>query len=470
MPRIVIIGGGISGLATGYELMERGVPRESIAILERAARPGGNLATRREDGYAVEAGPNGFLDNSPPTLDLVARLKMEDRLLVSDEAAAVRYLYSRGKLRKLPSGPGGMLTAGLVPLGGALRIFLEPFIRKGGGGEETVFDFAARRIGKAAAAILVDAMVSGVFAGNSRELELAAAFPKMAEMEAAHGSLTRAMIARKRERRREGGGDGAGPAGPGGTLTSFRHGFEELPGELAVRLGSSLRTGVEAVRVEPGSGSPYMVHPSDGTSHFADAVVLACPAWRAAVLVEGIDAELSGLLADIPTSPIAVVATAYDESDLGEPPRGFGFLVPREQGPRILGCLWTSSIWTGRAPDGKVLLRTMIGGAHDPSAMEMTDEELLETTARDLEKTMGLGAAPVRSWIFRYERGIAQYVPGHTARVARIREALEGHPGLFVAGSSYGGISVNHCVAEAPEVAERILASVSKDAQALGNH
>lgn len=460
MPRIVIIGGGISGLSIGYELMERGVPRESIAILERAARPGGNLATRRENGYAVEAGPNGFLDNSPPTLDLADRLGMGDRLLASDESAAIRFIYSRSKLRKVPMGPLKMLTSGLLSLGGTFRVFAEPFIKAGGHPTETVYDFAARRIGPGAAATLVDAMVSGVFAGDSKNLELRAAFPRMATFEDQYGSLTKALMARRKERKREGQVAG-GPSGPTGRLTSFVNGFEELPAELAVRLGSSLRTGVEAVRVEPGSGSPYMVHPGKGTSHFATAVVLACPAWRAAGLVEGIDAELSGLLADIPTSPIAVVATAYEESDMGEPPRGFGFLVPREQGPRILGCLWTSSIWSGRAPDGKVLLRTMIGGAHDPAAVEKTDEELLDIAARDLETTMGLKASPVRSWIFRYERGIAQYVPGHTARVARIHERLAAHPGLFVAGSSYSGISVNHCVAEAPEVAERVVTSVS---------
>jgi oxygen-dependent protoporphyrinogen oxidase len=450
MPRVVIVGGGVSGLSIAYELLERGVSPGELCVLEAADRPGGNIRSHREDGFLVEAGPNGFLDNSPPTLELVRRLGLGDRLLPSEAAAARRFIYRAGRLHLVPSGPLGLLRSGLLTLPGRLRIFREPFVPRDGHPEESVFDFAARRIGSEAARILVDSMVSGVFAGDARRLELRAAFPKMAEMEARYGSLVRAMMAMRRQRRASGG-----PAGPGGRLTSFREGMEELIRALAHRLGASLMTGT-AVRTLERVGAGYVVTLASGQRVEAPAVVLACPAPRAAGLVGGLDDALADLLSGIPTAPLVVVATAYRLEDLGEAPHGFGFLVPRGQGVRILGCLWSSSIWKGRAPEGMVLLRTMLGGAHDPDAVGLDDAELLAVVAEDLRRTMRLVAKPVRTWIWRHPLGIPQYVPGHTRRLDRIAARLASHPGLFLAGNSYRGISVNQCVAEAAQMAERI--------------
>lgn len=464
MPEVAVIGGGVSGLAVGFELVEAGLDPGELVVLESAGRPGGHLWAERAEGYVVEAGPNGFLDNSPPTLDLVQRLGLGERLLVSNEASAVRYIFSRGKLRKVPRGPGGLLTSGLLSVSGMLRVFREPFVKPGGEPEESVFDFAARRIGEEAAATLVDAMVSGVFAGDARQLELAAAFPKMAAMETEHGGLVRAMIALRRQRKREAAGPGGdpqpsrgGPSGPGGRLTSFVDGFEELPRALAARLGASVRTGSPVTRLER-AGGRWRIHAGGGEAIGARAVVLACPAPAAAEVADGVDPALGRELASIRSTALAVVATGYRIDQVGGAPAGFGFLVPRGHGIRILGCLWTSSIWNGRAPEDRVLLRTMVGGAHDPGAVDLSDDELLAIVREDLSKAMGLTAEPVFSRIFRHRMGIPQYPPGHTARLARIRAILERHHGLFTSGSSYGGISVNHCVAEAPDVARRVLA------------
>jgi len=467
MPDVVVVGGGVSGMTVGLELVDAGLASDRLLVLEAADRPGGHIWADRAEGYVVEAGPNGFLDNSPPTLRLVERLGIGDRLLPSNAAAAIRYIYSRGKLRRVPKGPGGLLTSGLLTLGGALRVFKEPFIKAGGSPEESVFDFAARRIGAEAAATLVDAMVSGVFAGDARQLELAAAFPKMAAMEAEHGGLVKAMIAIRKQRKREAAERGAeavsaqgGPSGPSGRLTSFVDGFEELPRALAARLGPSLRTGCPVARLERANRG-WRVHAGSGEAIDARAVVLACPAPRAAALAGEVDPELGSELGAIRSTTIAVVATGYPVEEVGGAPPGFGFLVPRDQGVRILGCLWTSSIWEGRAPADRVLLRTMVGGAHDPGAVDLADDELLAIVREDLARTMGLAIGPVFTRVFRHRLGISQYPPGHTARLGRIREILDRSPGLVVSGSSYGGISVNHCVAEAPDVAGRVLAALS---------
>ena len=433
MPRIVIVGGGISGLAVGFELLERGVAPGDLLVLEAEGHAGGNIRTDLFDGFVVERGPNGFLDNSPPTFDLIRRIGLESRLLPSDESAALRFIYRSGRLHEVPMGPLSLLRSGLLSARGKLRLLREPFVPRGGSPEESVFEFAARRIGPEAARVLVDSMVSGVYAGDAKRLELRAAFPRMEEMERRYGGLVRALLAIRRERKKSGesSGAGAGPAGPGGKLTSFASGLEEMIEALAKRMGSSVRFAAPAEAIDAGPRGGYRVRLASGETIDASAVVLSCPSPAAARLVRPLDEELASLLSDIPSASIAVVATVYRDDEM-EAPRGFGFLVPRGEGPRILGCLWDSSTWRGRAPEGRVLLRTMIGGAHDPDAIWMSDADLLLLVARDLGACMGMRAAPIDHRIYRYALGIPQYRPGHSSRLARIRLRLIERPGLFV--------------------------------------
>lgn len=195
-----------------------------------------------------------------------------------------------------------------------------------------------------------------------------------------------------------------------------------------------------------------------GESRFADAVILAIPAARAVPLLAPLDADLAGAAAEIPGAGLAVVGLAYDAATINGAPNGFGFLVPRNEGLRILGCLWDSSIFPGRAPAGKVLLRAMIGGALDPAAVGLSDDELLTIVRGDLQRSMGLTAPPERTWIFRHTGGIGQYTVGHAARLARITERLARQPGLQVAGQSYFGVSMNACIEKASEIAAAALA------------
>ncbi len=485
-PRVVVVGGGVAGLATAFELAERGGDGLELTVLEAAPRPGGNLRTEEEGGYRVEWGPNGFLDSVPATLDLVGRLGLDDELVRADAAAARRYLFRRGRLHLLPGGPLSFFTSGMLSLGGRLRVLAEPWTRPPAPEvDESVHDFAARHLGEEAATVLVGAMVSGVFAGDARNLSLAAAFPRMAEMEAEHGSLVRAMLARGRlrraaKRRHEelvARGEAApeltrpgGPAGPAGTLTSFRDGIEALPRALARALGPRLATGVavRALRALPAGADSgrFRLELATGATLDADAVVLALPAPRAAPLATGFDAELGSELAAIPSAPLAVVALAYDAAAIGGAPRGFGFLAPRDEGLRLLGCLWDSSLFPGRAPAGKVLLRAMIGGALDPEAAALDEAELVATVRAELQRAMGITAAPERTWLFRQRLGIAQYPAGHLARLARIEARLAAHPGLFVAGQSYRGVAMNAVIEAAAPLAARVLAALPPPAGA----
>jgi protoporphyrinogen/coproporphyrinogen III oxidase len=452
--RVAIVGGGIAGLAVAHAV-RRLDPEAEVTVLEASSRPGGNIRSEWTEGYLCEWGPNGFLDRVPETLDLVRALSLGDRIHRSDARARRRFIFRGGRLHPLPGGPLAFVGSGLLSWPGKLRIAAEPFARARPEGDETIHAFAARRIGREAADVLIDSMVCGVFAGDSRALSLRACFPKMWQMETDHGGLFRALFARMRERRVRRGDQVGSPLG---TLTSFRDGTEELVRAAAASLGGALRLGAGATALRR-AGSCWRVDVEGGAGLEADAVVLAAPPAASARLVAGVDDTLAAELAAIPGAGLAVVALGYRESDLPSPLDGFGFLVPRGEGIRSLGVLWDSSIYPGRAPEGHALVRVMIGGARDPEAVGLADDVLLATVRADLRATMRLGKDPSFVRIFRHPHGIPQYVVGHLERLDRIEARLARQPGLFVAGNGYRGVAINSCVAEAAPLAARVLSA-----------
>jgi oxygen-dependent protoporphyrinogen oxidase len=457
MRGVAIVGGGIAGLSLAHALDRRGARSQgvTVTVLERSSRAGGNIRSEEVDGYLCEWGPNGFLDSVPETLELVRDLGLEAELLPSHDQAQNRYIFRKGRLHPLPGGPLAFLKSRLLSWPGKLRIAMEPFARRRPDGDETIHAFASRRIGGEAAEVLIDPMVSGVFAGDSRALSLRACFPKMWQMETDHGGLFRALLAKRRGRR--------GPVGaPLGRLTSFRGGTEDLVRALVRARGDGLRTGVLVRSLAPSPGG-YRLALEGGGALLADAVVLSGGAGESASLLHGVDPDLALGLREIPSAPLAVVCLGYEESGLPRPLDGFGFLIPRGEGPRILGVLWDSSIYPGRAPSGHVLLRAMIGGAHDPQAMALDDSALLERVRQDLRTTMGLQGSPTLVRVFRHPRGIPQYTVGHRERLARVEARLARYPGLYLAGSAYRGVAINSCVAEAGPLAERILAGLAPE-------
>jgi len=452
--RVAIVGGGIAGLSLACALEKRD-DRIRVSVLEAQPRLGGNLRTDEIDGHVCEWGPNGFLDNVPETLRLVDHLHLRDRLQVSDDRARKRFIYRRGRLHPLPEGPGAFLTSGLLSAAGKLRVAGELFAaRRPEGTDETIHAFAARRIGREAADVLIDSMVSGIFGGDARALSLKACFPKMWQMETDHGGLFRALFAKMREKRRR----PDGPIGaPAGKLTSFKNGIEELIRGAARAVRGEIVTGTRVTGLSR-AGQEFRLSLATGKTVGADAVVLAGGAVASAGIVESRDAELAEELRGIASAPIAVVCLGWKRAVLGHELDGFGFLVPRGEGPRILGALWDSSIYPGRAPRDRALVRVMIGGACDPDAVGLEEGDLLEAVRRDLERTMGVTAAPDFVHVFRHRLGIPQYTVGHLERLARIDARLARDPGLYVAGNGYRGVAINACIAEADALADRILA------------
>lgn len=468
--KVVIVGGGISGLSIAHALHEISARNErstlDVLVLERGARPGGKIKSEREHGYLCEWGPNGFLDKEPATLSLCERLDLARELLPAEAAFDKRYIYRQGRLVEVSAHPLRFFMSPLLPPAGKLRLICEPLVprrREGEHLDESVASFARRRIGAWGAEILIDAMQSGIYAGDPTRLSVNSCFPRVVEVERQYGSLVRGMLALKRRRKREGKPAGTTPgAGPTGHLTSFRRGAETLVEALASALGPRLRCEARVEAISEASGG-YRVHLAgdDGDPIRADALVLACPAHVTSGLLAPFDGHLGRLLAGIEYAPLAVLCLGWRRSQVKHPLDGFGFLAPRREGLRVLGVLFSSSIFRQRAPAGHVLMRAMLGGARDAQVLELDDDHLARLALSELEPILGLAGAPEHVRVFRHQRAIPQYNIGHGARLKRIDERLAHLPNVHLAGNAYRGIGINDCVRDAATVAEQVVASLA---------
>lgn len=497
MIRVVVLGGGVSGLASAWLLRQRfrDQGREvSVRVLEASDVPGGTMRTEVVEGYRLEWGPNGFLDSEPAMLRLVDELGIRDALFPADAASARRFLLRDGRPTLVPTSPGAFLRSPLLSIGAKAALLGEPFRpRHDGDGEESVAAFVRRRLGPEFVTRLVDPMVTGIYAGDVERLSLDAAFPRLRAIEREHGSLVRGMIARGRERRRErkraartaptpGSADaasrsaGGGPAGPAGHLTSFREGMGQLVGALADGLGEAVTTGAEVLAVLPRDDGAFDVtyrvgDPDRGgmggfvaravtrregeKALIADVVVSALPAEALARILAPWRPDEADVIGDVEAAPVAVVALGFDRAHVRHPLDGFGMLIPRVEGLRTLGALFTSTLFPGRAPEGKVLVRCMIGGALDRAVADEPEASLVEAVIGEMGRVLGFDAPPEMARVFRHRKGIPQYDVGHLDRVAAADRVEADVPGFYITGNSLRGIAVNACVKDATRVADR---------------
>lgn len=465
MKKVIVIGGGISGLATAWLLRDKahqaGVEVD-LGLLEKESRVGGKILSKREEGYLCEWGPNGFLDSKPQTLELCTEIGINGKLHRSNDNARKRFIYSGGELHRLPENGPSFLKSRLISWPGKLRLALEPtpFISRAPEGvDETLGDFGRRRLGREALDKLIAPMVSGIFAGDPETMSLVSCFPRIAELEREYGGLVRAMImlAKKKKRERAAGKVVSSAAGPGGVLTSFREGIQSLTDTLAASLGAAITPGSPVVSVEKGHSVPFRLQCADGSEHQADVVIVAAPAFATAGMLDTLDPAMTSLLARIPYAPMTVICFGYERERISHPLDGFGYLIPKKEGRSILGTLWDSSMFENRAPEGKVLLRSMMGGACFPDYVKLGDNEVVTRVKRDLRAVMGIEADPSFVRIFRHEQAIPQYTVGHGQRLTALGERLKEHPGLILTGNSYRGIGLNDCVAAAQRASDEAL-------------
>lgn len=464
MKKVIVVGGGISGLATAFLLRKKGGEAGidlDVTLLEKEERVGGKIWSIKEEGYLCEWGPNGFLDSKPQTLDLCRDLGATGKLLRSNDNARKRFIYTGGALNRLPENGPMFLKSGLISWPGKLRLAMEPFIpKRTDGADETLASFGRRRLGEEALQKLISPMVSGIFAGNPETMSLRSCFPRIAELEDEYGSLIRAMIklAKKKKQETAQGKAVSSAAGPGGVLTSFRWGIQELTDILAEQLGAeSIVTGQTVTGLTTGGSAPWRLRTAT-VDIDADVVVLASPAHATAGIISGVDPAMAQVLGEIPYASMTVVCFGYERERIACDLNGFGYLIPKGEGMNTLGTLWDSSIFENRAPEGKVLLRSMLGGACFPDYVNLSDAEVMQRVRGDLQAIMGITAEPSFVRIFRHPQAIPQYTVGHAKRLTALQERAPAHPGLFLTGNSYRGIGLNDCAAAANRTADEVVA------------
>lgn len=460
MPRVVIVGGGISGLATAYALQTR-MPSAEILVLEAASRPGGTIWSERLDGFLVEYGPNGFLDTKPSTVNLCRSLGLEPDLVPAGPAARHRYLFHGNRLFRLPEGMASFVTTPLLSWRSKLAVLTEPFRpAKTDDADESVDQFFRRRTTQEIAETLADALVTGIHAGDPKLLSMAAAFPRLASLEKQYGSLLKGMRQLARERREAARREGR-PRSSGSRILSFREGLRTLIETLRERLRSAPVTGVRVRQVSFTPEGTWTVQAEGREAWTADAVVLACPSYRAAELVADLDAQLAEHLEAIAYAPAIVVTLGYRRSDVPHPLDGFGHIVPQRLRADLLGSQWCSSIFPERAPQGCVVLRAICGGWNRRDLVSWEDGRLLQAVRQHYRQTLGVVAEPVFQHLVRWPQAIPQYHLGHQDRVRTIEACAARHRGLFLTGNAYHGVAMNDCTEQAEITAERVAASLA---------
>ena len=490
MKRVVIIGGGIAGLSTAYfliqEAREKGIEDLEVTLLEKSGKTGGNIVTEEVDGFLIEGGPDCFLSEKPWAMALCKRLGLGDRLQPTSTPRGRTFVLSRGRLHLLPEGvilmvPTKMLpmvTSTLISIPGKIRMGLELFIpRRKEKGDETLGAFVRRRLGREALDKIAEPLVAGVHAGDPDFMSIRASFPKFVEMEEQYGSLIKGMLARMAGMK---GGSAskpdqastkAGANAPGmpgmkkpTMFVTLKGGLTDLTEAIIAKIYKvkgvviKTETAVKTIReVEDG----YEVELAGNETIGADVVIAATPAYVTSELLKDVDAALSEKLTTIPYVSTATVSIGFNRAEVSHPLDGFGFVVPRTEGRRIMAASWSSVKWAGRAPDGKVLIRCFVGGASNAELVELSDEEMTAMVREELKDIMGIEAEPVLVRIFRWRRAMPQYNVGHEERVADIEGAASGHPGLYLTGSAFRGIGISDTVREAEAVAKKVALRLS---------
>jgi oxygen-dependent protoporphyrinogen oxidase len=451
--RVVIVGGGIAGLATAYQLHRDGIP---FVVLESRDRAGGVILSEEIDGFTIDGGPDSLLVQKPEGIALCQELGLGDHL-VPTKLPRLAYIQRGSALHALPAASvlgiptrvRPFLGTGLFSVPGKLRMGMELFVpARRDEGDESIGAFMTRRFGREAAEYLAEPLLAGIHAGDVDRLSLQALFPRFTQAERKHGSLLRAFRAQAKAHGTR-ASDGAFRSLPGGLSEMIRALVAALPAN-AIRLNS----GVARLDVEPNGG--FRIEAATGEILRSRAAVLATPAYVTAKILRPIDDELARLCAEIAYASTATVALAFSRSHVRHPLNGSGFVVPRVERTGILAASWLSSKWPHRAPEGRVLLRTFLGGARDPNALERTDSEMVQISLQALQPLLGISGAPILTRIYRWERSSAQHEVGHLERVAAIDRRLAGHSGLFLTGSGFRGVGIPDCVADGRATARQV--------------
>jgi len=479
MKRIVVVGGGITGLAAAYRLSRLTRGNYEIVLLEASDRLGGKILTEHMDGCVFELGPDSFLTAKPQALELIYELGLESKLLGTDPDHSDVFVYVRGRLRRIPDGLMLMAPSKLFPFfcsdlftwQGKLRLTFDWFLPAnampgghstrphtgsilgpGGIEDESMGNFARRRFGKEALETLVQPVMAGIYAGDADQLSLKSTFPQFLELEQRYGSVIRGL-------RRS----AVPKASEKGKITMFMTlsgGLGELTKSLAKSLGSVIRLSAPVRSILPGS-SGYRLNLRSGEELPCDAVIMATQSWQSAEMVSEMNHPLAKALQDIPFASSATLSLAYDSASLPELPSGFGFVVAHGEAQWVSAVTFSSAKFPGRTTSKTFLIRCFLGGAGKESMMEQSDANIVDGVLSDLRHILKIQIPPKAARLHRWMRANPQYTVGHEAKLQRIQACLESNPGLWLAGASYRGVGIPDCVASGFLAAEQAHAFLS---------
>ena len=453
--RVVIIGGGISGLSTAYYLAKGS---RASTIVESRPRLGGVIQTERVDGCTIEAGPDSFLSAKPAALELIRDLGLASDVIGSNDHLRITFVRRNGRLVPLPDGLMMMVPTKILPLVTTSLVSWSTKIRMGmellrapkpRPGDESVAEFIEEHYGAEAVDYLAEPLLSGIYGGNPKELSVRSVLPRFVDLANQYGSLTRGVLAERAKAKAR-------------ANTNSAPLFRTLKGGLgqmidAVTAAIHNKTEVRAARAQAVERTPagFRVR-LDGDWLDADRLVLACEAHSAAALLGPVDPRISELLATVPYSSSMTVALGFDARDFARLPQGFGFLVPKKERRRLVACTWVGTKFSYRVPAGKFVARCFLGGMEDAGVLAESDEAVAAEVARELHEIAGVTARPLFTRIFRWPRSMAQYTVGHPARLAEIEARVAAIPGLHLAGNAYQGIGIPDCIRMGKTAAEKI--------------
>jgi oxygen-dependent protoporphyrinogen oxidase len=473
MKKVVVIGGGITGLSAAYDLQKAKESGEQVdyLLVEKDNRLGGKILTEKVDGYTVEGGPDCFLAEKPWVGQMAQKLGIENRLMSSNEASKRTYVYADKRLNQLPDGLMGLVPSKIVPFAlssliswpGKIRMAMDWFIApRRDGVEETLGQFVTRRLGKEALDKIAEPLIGGIHAGDPDQMSVKASFPRFIQMEEKYGSLLKAMLAAKKMM------PPPKPPEPGKIqktfFMTFIGGMQELVDAIVVKLDTSkILTGKTVSKIEKKPGGGYAVH-IDGMSPVdADAVIVTTPAHNATEIVKDVDKEMAEKLAGIPQATSALVNLAFKRTDVNVSLQAYGFIVPISEKRKIKAGTYSSSKWNNRTPgDDYVLMRAFVGGAKNQELVYQSDEALIEMVLNELKDIVGLKAKPHMTRVYRWEKGMPQYTLGHLERVAKIEERAAANPGFYVVGGSYKGVGIGDCINVGSQAVQGALDYVKK--------
>jgi oxygen-dependent protoporphyrinogen oxidase len=472
MPKIIIIGGGIAGLAAAVHLKSGAKAygkAVDVLLLEKNNRIGGKILTEKVNNYLIEGGPDSFLPEKIWSVNLARHLGLEPEMLPSNDRFKGTFIYSRRRLHSLPEGVMLMVPTSFWPVAksnliswpGKLRMGMELFMPKRiSQDDESLASFVTRRLGRECLEKIAEPLVAGIHTSNPDNMSVLATFPRFAQMEQKSGSLILGMLSAMKNRPHA---TLSGPSSKSGSakltyFMSFKNGMQTLSQACADFIGQdSIRLNSEVRAIEP-KGNKYAVVLKNDEILEADHVMLAPAAYESAEMIKGMDANLSEQMNQIEWSSSATVSIAFKKEDVKVPLRGFGFIVPRVEGRRINAATYSSIKWSYRAPDDTILVRVFVGGGHHEELVhELDDPSMVRMVLEELDTVLGLKANPSFFMIYRWNRGMPKYTVGHLDRVALIDRKLKTHAGLHLIGCSYKGIGIGDCVHEAQIAAEKIL-------------